>query len=281
MTAPSPAILVIGGVTIDTLRLPGKSERFTAPGGAGLYTALAIRAAGGRVRLFAQRPVPMPEILLPYDEVLDWIGPEIPPVRLPRLDIVHFGGGRAELAGADWGAQPELDPADLPDDLAEFSIAHIAPLGPTAKQIEFAAVCRSRGVGKISAGTYGRAVFGEGEAVRELLGRVDTFFMNENEAVGLFSRPEAAAAAPGQILFVTRAERGAWAVPGDGESIHVPAVRVEEYDPTGAGDSFCGAALAVIARGGGLGEVLAAGVRLAARTIRGLGPEELILRSPP
>ncbi|HUF38393.1 MAG TPA: hypothetical protein VMN57_07715 [Anaerolineales bacterium] len=95
----NPAILVAGGVTIDTLRLPGETERRISPGGAGLYTALAVRAAGGRVRLFAQRPDPMPDLLSAYDRLLDWSGPTIPLERLPRLDIIHHGGGRAELAG--------------------------------------------------------------------------------------------------------------------------------------------------------------------------------------
>ena len=271
-----PGILVVGGVTVDTLHLSGETGTRITPGGAGLYTALAVQATGGRVRLFAQRPVPMPLLLSPYERALDWIGPEIPLERLPRLEIAHYGGGRAELVHADWGAQPEFDPADLPDDLSAFGIAHIAALGPTSKQIEFAIACRAHGAAKISAGTYGRAVYGEGDAVRELIGRVDYFFMNENEAVGLFSASEAAAAAPGQVVFVTLGELGALARIENGDIVRIPAIAVEEYDPTGAGDSFCGGVLAVLVRGGGLEEAMARGAAAASQTILGLGPERLI-----
>ena len=263
-------------MTIDTIRLSGGAGKHTTPGGAGLYTALGVRAAGGAVRLFAQRPVPMPEILFPYDAALDWTGPEIPLDRLPRLDIAHHGGGKAELVGAFWGAQLELAPTDLPDDLSAIRIAHIAALGPTAKQIEFVQACRTHGVKKISAGTYGRAVYEDGDVVRALMAQVDYFFMNENEARGLFTDPAAVAAAPGQVVFVTLGERGVAAVTENGERVRTEAERVDECDPTGAGDSFCGGVLAVLAAGGGLDEAAREGVRVAAATIQALGPGNLI-----
>ncbi|HUF38392.1 MAG TPA: PfkB family carbohydrate kinase [Anaerolineales bacterium] len=100
--------------------------------------------------------------------------------------------------------------------------------------------------------------------------------MNENEARGLFGSPDAVAANSGQVVFVTLGERGAFTVRGDGVVLRAPALPAAEFDPTGAGDSFCGAALAVLVRGGGLDEALEAGTALAARTIEGLGPSNLL-----
>lgn len=86
-------ILIIGGVTIDILHLPGRTAPITAAGGAGMYTALAshrvcaahrtpsvhapARDAIPPVTLFAQRPHPLPDILQPIAQTLNWIGPVI------------------------------------------------------------------------------------------------------------------------------------------------------------------------------------------------------------
>lgn len=269
---PGPAggdpILVIGGVTIDTVHLPGAAHPRISPGGAGLYTALGAQAAGGRVTLFAQRPDPLPEILTPFDHRLDWIGPVIPLADLPRLEIVHYGGGNAELRKADWGAQRNISPNDLPAGYVDGAICQISPLGPTEKQIRFAASCRGRGARAISAGTYGRAAYGESDSVRELLVEADYFFMNENEAAGLFGSADDVRARPGQVVFVTLASEGALAIT-EAQRIHVPAPKLEEINPTGAGDTFCGAALAVLASGGSIEEALRTGVLLAAERVRG------------
>lgn len=269
---PAPAggipILVIGGVTIDTVHLLGRNQPQISPGGAGLFTALGAQAAGGQVTLFAPRPDPMPEILIPFDQQLDWIGPAITLADLPRLEIVHYGGGQAELRAADWGAQRSLSPDDLPTDRLKGALCHIAPLGPTQKQIRFANACRERGARAISAGTYGRAAYGESDLVRELMSETEYFSMNENEAVGLFGSADAVRARPGQVVFVTLASQGALAIT-ETQRIRCQAPAVEEKNPTGAGDTFFGAVLAVLSRGGSIEEALETGVRLAAERVRG------------
>lgn len=255
-------ILVIGGVTIDKVLLPGNSIPLTAPGGAGLFTALGVQSAGGAVTLLAQRPEPMPALLAPVKKALDWQGPEIPEDQLPRLEIVHFGGGKAELRAAFWGAQLQMNPAALPGDLTGYAYVHIAALGPTQKQLDFAAACRSRGVPRISAGTYGRAAYGETEQVRKLIVRSDVFFMNENEALAIFGSLAGITAAPGQMIFITRAARGAMCVTAEGR-LQAPAPVVTEINPTGAGDTFCGAVLSALSLGSSVTEALETGIRLA------------------
>lgn len=264
-------MLVVGGVTLDTLHLGGGGSH-ERPGGAGLYTALGCRAAGGAVALFAQVPDPMPAILDPFTQLFDWRGPVIPLSTLPRLEIAHYGSGRAELLAADWGAQLDLEPADLPPDLSRIRCAHVAALGPTGKQIAFARACRRLGVKTISAGTYGRAVSGGAGAVRQLIDLADRFFMNENEALGLFGSLDAVVARPGQVLFVTQGARGAWAITSR-ERAFAPALEVREVDPTGAGDTLCGAVNEGMEKGLGVEEALRLGVRLAAVTVGAIGPD--------
>ena len=73
----------------------------------------------------------------------------------------------------------------------------------------------------ISAGTYGKICASEPDTVRELIGLCDFFFMNENEANLLFGGADKVQARPGQIIFVTLAERGALVMQGD-HVTHVP-----------------------------------------------------------
>jgi len=268
-------LLVVGGASLDVLHL-ADGRTATAAGGAGLYTALAARQAGARVTLLAPRPDPMPESLRPAAERLTWIGPVIAVEDLMRLEIAHHGGGRATLVSAQWGAVARLAPDALPADLAAFDIIHIAALGAARRQRDFLRAARRRGARRISAGTYARAVYGETDDVRALFAGADLFFMNENEANGLFGSVEQARARPGALLFITLGERGARVV-GVGEAgVALAGLPAREVDPTGAGDSFCGAVLAGLARGLTPVEAARRAVSLAARVIEAVGPAALL-----
>ncbi len=265
-------IMVIGAVTIDKLIFAGR--RAASPGGAGMYTALAVSAAGGRVRLLAPRPEPMPAILQPVARHLDWTGPVIAPEDVPRLEIEHFGGGRAALISADWGAQERLDPQYLPDEL-DFGLIHVAALGPAQRQLDFVAALKERPPARISIGTYAQVAYGQTEVVRRLFHAADLFFMNENEAAGLFGGRQHVPLRSGQIVFVTGGRDGAWVLT-EYDRTHVPAAPAIELDPTGAGDTFCGAVLAGLSRGVQAVEAARQAVRLASQTIEGVGPQRLL-----
>jgi sugar/nucleoside kinase (ribokinase family) len=63
----------------------------------------------------------------------------------------------------------------------------------------------------------------------------------------------------------------------EGERVtHVPGQPVAEVDPTGAGDTFCGAALAWLLRGASPVEAAREAVKLAAQTVGSAGPAALI-----
>ncbi len=300
-----PHILVVGTLSLDVLHLPPASDAApasTAPmartvhtvGGAGLYTALAARAAGAEATLLAPRaPAPPGREALwrAVHERVRWIGPDVTTDALPRLEIAHHGHDRATLLDAQWGGEAELVPSHLPPDLQQFDAIHIAALSSAQKQRAFVDACRAQRSPlpsggprqqqdgpQLSAGTYARLVQGERESVRALFEAVDYAFLNENEANGLLdfhgdlSRLRTSSA---QLLFVTQGKGGAWVVRGK-QRTHVAAQAVRAVDPTGAGDTFCGATLAGLAAGQPPTVAAEQAASLAARAVLHAGPAALL-----
>lgn len=266
------AVLVVGGASIDRLHFCGRSE--LSAGGAGMYTAAAAYRAGVLAAMFAPLPRPMPGLLQPAAERLEWFGPQVAPERLPHFEITHHGAGVATLDTAEWGAESELVPSDLPDDLSDYALVHIAALSSARRQLQFLNACRQRDARFVSVGTYARVVHSENEMVRALMQQADIFFMNENEAVGLFGSANAVGASPGKLLFITFGSQGARVCQGE-HATDLPAVPVYELDPTGAGDVFCGATLAGLARGELPHHAAAAAQILAADVVEHVGPQAL------
>jgi ribokinase len=273
----SASILVIGTVSLDVLHLG--AHTVSTVGGAGLYTALAAARAGATVELCAPRPAPLPEALQPVATHLAWSGPVITPDALPHLEIAQHGGGRATLLAASWGAEAQLTPACLPAALRQAAFVHIAALSTAQRQLDFLQTITSlRGEQpqpRLSVGTYARLAYGETAHVRTLLARADVFFMNENEATGVFGSVEQARTRPEALLFVTLGAQGALVITGNAVT-HLPGHVVSEVDATGAGDTFCGATLAELA--GGASPMVAAerAMALAARTVGAVGPAALL-----
>lgn len=228
---------------------PAARRTIKTIGGAGLYTALAAAKVGAEVTLFAPKPSPMPDLLKPVEAMLTWVGPEIDIEHMPTLEIVHHGHDRATLLNASWGAEHLLQPESLRQLVdTHFDITHIAALSSPARQLEFMAFLKAVKANQvISVGTYARAIAADSAAVNELLAGCDAFFMNKNEANLLFGEG-AIVPKEYQLIFVTTGGDGVDLYTADSENgvqfEQVEAEQVEVVDPTGAGDSFCGAALA-------------------------------------
>lgn len=248
-------ILVIGCVSFDTVHLelsgdssPPERRTIKTIGGAALYTALAAAKVGAEVTLFAPKPQPMPDLLKPVEAALDWQGPSISIEQMPSLEIVHHGHDRATLLNASWGAENLLQPEAMRE-LVEthFDITHIAALSSPARQLEFMTYLKMVKANQvISVGTYARAIAADSATVHELLTGSDAFFMNSNEAKLLFG-DNAIVPKEYQLIFVTAGGDGVDLYTTDSEGVqheHIEAEVVDVVDPTGAGDSFCGAALA-------------------------------------
>lgn len=275
-SANPPRLLVIGGASLDRLSFRGQTVR--SAGGAGLYTGLAARRAGVVVTMFAPRPDPMPPELAPAAERLDWQGRSVPPERLPRFEIVH-ADGRTEMVQTQWGAEAELAPSELPDPDLAGNWVYCVPLTEPAHQLAFLRHFRARGR-RTAAGTYRGAVERHRETVFEVLSETDVFFCNEGEATGLFGSIEDARTRPGHLLFITLGSRGARVLQGD-HGTDVPGVPVEELDPTGAGDTFCGTTLALLAQGAHPVEAARQAVAAAAEMVTRPGPDALLAPSAP
>lgn len=274
-----PNVLVIGTVSVDRLHLADESTHWTL-GGAGLYTALAASRAGAAVTLLAPRPSIFTGLLRSVEEKLDWIGPAVDAEDMPLLEIAHYGNGRAELLSASWGAEVQLTVDQLPADLADFDVVHIAALRSARRQFEFLGACRTCGAKSISVGSYAQIINDETKIVRSIVEAADLFFMNENEANGLFGSLDALKADPPQFaakkkIFVTLGADGVCVL--DGERIEtVDGTAATDFDPTGAGDTFCGTALTKLAQGSGLREAAEAANVAAARMIEEVGPTALL-----
>jgi len=271
-------LLVIGGASFDVLHL--KERTVASAGGAGLYTAMAAWRCGARAAMFSPRPDPCPENLQLVAQYLsEWLGPAVDPGQLPQFEI-SYRGEETEYLKVSLGAEAELSPDMLPMDLTTYDHIHVTPLRDAAVQLSFIQACRQRGAKRISAGTYPREVDKQPQAVRELLAHTDCFFLNRMEATALFGSLESANTEPGKVLYVTLGEQGACVINGDSRTL-IPAVSTTEVDPTGAGDSFCGATLAYLLQN--KHPIMAArqATALAAEMIAEVGPAALLTGDPP
>lgn len=271
---PEVQILIVGGASLD--RLDGREE--IVAGGAGMYTAMAARRSGATVTLYAPRPEPMPGALQPVAAGLTWLGPSIRPEDLPRFEINHHDG-RTTYVSAFFGAEDELSPEGLPEDLSGFDAVHLVPLGDIRRQYAFLQACRVRGARCISAGTALTLMKTQADEARAVLQSADIFFMNESEAIHLFGSLARVHSRPDQLLFVTRGRQGATVVQGKTQT-DVAGVPATLLDPTGAGDTFCGVALVGVAAA--MHPVMAArrAMPLAAEMTTKVGPAALLSELP-
>lgn len=273
-----PSLLIIGGTSTDILHLD--SQTVPSAGGAGMYTAMAAHRCKTHVSLFAPKPNPIPDVLQPIAERLtEWLGPIVDPEDgLPHFEISQRGG-KTEYLKATFGAESTLTPEMLPNDLSKYDCIHVVPLGDAQKQLDFITACRARGAKKISAGTYIIGVDKSPHLIHDIIAQTDIFFMNQSEAVGLFGSLEAAHTESGKLLFITLGADGACIIQGDHKTF-IPSAPTTELDPTGAGDTFCGATLAYLTQG--KHPIMAAqhAVPLAAQMIAHVGPAALLFNEP-
>ena len=244
-----------------------------------MYTAMSAHRSKAIVTLYAPRPDPIPDALLPVAEKVRWIGPSIAPENLAHFEI-HYDDGIANYVKAQFGTEESLATDDLPADLSSFDCIHLIPLGDIRQQLLLLRVCRDRGAKKISAGTALDLINVHPTVAADVLREADILFMNEEEAVRLFGSMPAVQSRPDQLIYVTHGKDGATVVQGDIQTT-LPSVTTAAVDPTGAGDTFCGATIVGIASG--LHPVSAArrAMPLAAEMITEIGPAALLRPLPP
>ena len=290
----SATVAVVGGVQVDVVMLPvpdlppgGQSllvdDMSFRVGGAGANAALALAAAGGRVRLFG---------CVGGDHLGSWLARELAPYGLDGELTAVAGQGTGltvalEAPGRDrtfltylgvntaWSAQ--MLPADATDVAGLLLCDYFCLPGfRGAPASELLGAARGRGARTFfdSAWDPGGWPAATREEVLGLLPLVDVFLPNEAEAAALLAQelaPEEAARrlqqASGGWVVVKLAERGCVAAGPDGERLAATAVPLSATDTTGAGDAFNAGVIAALTAGGAMQEALEAGVELAARII--------------
>jgi len=244
-----------------------------------MYTAMAARRCGAQTALFGPRPHPCPENFKPVaGHLTEWLGPVVSPEELPQFEI-SYRGGKTEYLKASLDAEKTLSPTLLPADLSKYDLVHVTPLGDALRQLSFIQACRQRGAKQISAGTGLNIVDVQSQAVRAVMELSDYFFMNDLEANAVCGSREFVNTEPGKVVFVTLGAQGACIIQGDTSTL-IPPVSTTELDPTGAGDTFCGATLANLLQN--KHPIMAAryAVTLAAEMITQVGPTALLSEDP-
>lgn len=267
-----PHLLVIGGPSIDTLHFMHQTA--ISAGGAGLYTALAARRSGCQVSMYSPKPSHIPDPLKPLERRLEaWLGPIVALEDIPHFEIAH-DGDKATYLAFFVGEEARLDPGGLPQDLSIYDGIHITAIGDVQQQLKFTDACRIRHAPIISVGSFLSLIEEKPDLVRLLIESSDIVFLNEEEAVRIYGRLDHALTEPGKLLMITRGKAGAMVVQGDFQT-ELPAVPARVLDPTGAGDTFCGAALSHLLQG--VHPIMAArrAMALASEEIEHVGPAAL------
>ncbi|SDG60594.1 ribokinase [Bosea robiniae] len=117
-------------------------------------------------------------------------------------------------------------------------------------------------------------------AASALLAASEVLVVNEHEAADIAAILEQPSTGPGGLsrstatnCIVTASAEGAFAYTPAGETIHVPAPRIEPVDTTGAGDTFVGAVAMALDEGLELAQALDLGCRAAATTCLAQGAQ--------
>ena len=277
-----PSICLIGHVTRDVLRLPGRPPR-RQPGGAAHYAGVALAGLGCQVTVVTGLAEDdRDELLAP----LRTAGAAVicrPSAATTVFENSYGGPGLDERSQAVTNLAAPFASADLSDLRAEAF--HLGPLTNRDMDVGFLQAVAARG-GRVSLDAQGflRAI--EDGAVRPVpwpdkaagLAHVDILKADHDEARLLTgeSEPEAAARAlkalgPREVL-VTLGAQGSLVLAEDG--LHrIPAAPPREAaDPTGCGDSFCAGYLFARLRGDPPGSAGRFAASLAALKLARAGP---------
>ncbi|MGA9669532.1 MAG: PfkB family carbohydrate kinase [Terracidiphilus sp.] len=276
---PEPSLAVFGSLTIDDLVFPDGTTRWAVPGGSAVYAALG-----------ASLWTEYPSIVAPLgdDYPRDVLNGRIDLSRcthLPRTlrnwGLYEEDGTRyfvSRSASRNWN---EFCP--MPEDAASGhqTAAHIAP-APHNIVADITRELRKGGPLTISLDLDDHDLAGQAklDSIIDLLRDIDLFLPSLHLARSLFGGTTALevlhrirSVAPDVALIAVKcgAEGVIAHAVGTSECVHVPAVPVELVDPTGAGDAFCGGALASFMTEGNSVQALLSGTVSASFCVEGLG----------
>jgi sugar/nucleoside kinase (ribokinase family) len=276
-------VLIVGSMAFDDLELPSVNAKDVV-GGAATYAAYAAS-------LFA--PV----------RIVAVVGEDFPRSVLEELaerdvdcsGVEHAKGKTFRWAGryaANLASRETLDTqlnvfADFRPKLpASYSNSPFVLLGNIQPQLQLDVLAQITAPRFVAADTMNFWISGERKKLGEVLSKIDTLMINDEELRQLaeIHNIRRAAAAVRKLgpkrLIVKRGEHGAMLFDDEGVFFSPAYPLEEEIDPTGAGDSFAGALLGYLAAAGTLdGAALRRGLTLASAVasfcVEGVGPAKL------
>lgn len=251
-------ILVVGSVALDSVKTPlGESRE--ALGGSAVYFSLAARLFS-KVQLLGVVGTDFPDEhrRMLREREIDLSGLQAVPGKTFRWAGKYTGNlNSAKTLDTQLNVFEKFKPSLTPAQKAA-PVVFLANIDP---ELQFDVLAQMQSPRLVACDTMNYWISSKKPALKELLSRVDIFFVNEDEAKKLTGESNNCRAARRlaewgpSVVVVKKGEHGALAVAG-GKVHAFPAFPVEDVkDPTGAGDSFAGGFLGYLASAGGSTEV--------------------------
>jgi sugar/nucleoside kinase (ribokinase family) len=277
------SILVVGSVALDTVSTPfgelsealgGSATYFSAA--ASLFSPVKIVAVVGEdfdssaLDFLRDRGVDTEGITVEKGETFRWVG--------SYGDDMGDATTHSTLLNVFQNFRPAIPPS-----YRDEEFVFLANIDPELQMSVLDQVERPK---LVICDTMDFWIRGKQEALKELLERVDVFILNETEAKVLAGESNAVRAArviqslgPKRVV-VKLGEYGVMLI-GEGKIYRLPAFPLEEVlDPTGAGDSFAGGFVGMLAETGdlsfeGMHRALLAGTVAASFTVESFSVDRL------
>lgn len=266
-------LVVLGHVSIDHIRIPGKPE-VLLPGGAAAAVATSAALAGARVGLVTKVGEDFPRKWLEkLASILDIRGVQILPGKTIHIYMIYHEDGSVD-APVDMGVAQRMGETPIPEEYLDSSVFHIAPI-PPEEQLKALKRLEGKRISLDFNPTYMEDYRTRKDLMREIVSRVDVLFPNEREALTITEAGTVREAAEvlhewgAKLVVITRGERGVLLY--DGEFREFPAFPVGEeeiVDPTGAGDAFAGGFLAGYSQGKPVEECVRLGLERAREVLK-------------
>jgi sugar/nucleoside kinase (ribokinase family) len=276
-------VLIVGSMAFDDLELPSVNAKDVV-GGAATYAAYAA-SLFAPVRIVAVVGEDFPRSVL---EELGERDVDCSGVEQAKGKTFRWAGRYASNLASRETLDTQLNVfADFRPKLPHSYVdSQYVLLGNIQPQLQLDVLSQTKSPRFVAADTMNFWISGERKKLGEVLSKIDTLMINDEELRQLaeIHNIRRAAAAVRKLgpkrLVVKRGEYGAMLFDDDGV-FFTPAYPLEdEIDPTGAGDSFAGALLGYLAACGTLdGAALRRGLTLASAVasfcVEGVGPAKL------
>jgi sugar/nucleoside kinase (ribokinase family)/fructoselysine-6-P-deglycase FrlB-like protein len=280
-------VVVVGNLTIDDVVQPDGTTLMGRLGGNTVHCATAALAGGAAVAVVTRRGEDFPTEALEalaaagadISGVVEVAGPTV------RNWVVYEADGRRHwLYRTPEGRSAEVapEPGDIsPELLADAGVVHVAAMPLANAEAVVAHVRHLAPQVEVTLDTHEDWVGSVRDRALDLARQVTLFepsLEELRELTGAQTAPDGLAAleAAGIRRAVVKAGGDGAYVLEDGSVTHLAALPTDVVDSTGAGDAFCGAVAAGLARGLALVDAVGLGIAVAGTAIRSSGSLRLL-----